>query len=311
MTDSAQQGRQELARFVRAMRDRLLPQQVGLAASPRRRAKGLLREEVAQRAGISATWYTWIEQARPTNPSLPVLARLARALNLSAVERSHLINLARPDVGASRLRSGAELPAPLVATLHGLMPFPVYVVDTCWNVIAWNAAAAELFGDFAAIEPPERNILRLLFLDSRWRSLFVDWDTVVESAVAQYRGATAMQVNDPAWQAHIATLAARSPEFARLWERQNVRDGAVWRKTIKHPEAGRLVFDYATLRPDSSYGDIQFVIYTPAVADSTETTADRACRYKPPGRHYYSLFSNITLTELVMSECFLFALASS
>src|SRR5260370_37156576 len=124
MSDSETQARQELAHFLKDRRTRISARDIGLPVSARRRASGLLREEVAQLAGISVTWYTWMEQARPTNPSMAVLKRLARTLRLSTTERAHLINLARPDLGPAVPPERLVLTVPLADTLHGLAPHP-------------------------------------------------------------------------------------------------------------------------------------------------------------------------------------------
>ncbi|HZH10423.1 MAG TPA: helix-turn-helix transcriptional regulator [Microvirga sp.] len=257
--------REELARFLKSRREKVRPAEVGIVVSPRRRAPGLLREEVAQLAGISATWYTWMEQARPTNPSLAVLTRLGHALRLDATEKAHLINLARPDLTqAIPAQAARDLPAPLLATLRGLAPHPVYVTDIYWNVMAWNEPALSLFGDFGAIAPESRNILDLLFLNAAWRRLFADWETIARGAIAQYRAQTARLHDDPACRARIARLTAASTEFAQWWPCQDVRGPATWSKTLHHPTFGRVTFDYATLRADAPDGEVQFVIYTPA-----------------------------------------------
>jgi transcriptional regulator with XRE-family HTH domain len=270
MSDSETQARRELAHFLKDRRLRISARDAGLPISPRRRAQGLLREEVAQLAGISVTWYTWMEQARPTNPSMPVLTRLARALRLSVTERAYLISLARPDLAPAAALAKPELPTPLAATLRGLTPHPAYVVDPRWDVVAWNEPAARLFGDFGKIEHAARNVLELLFLDSTWKMLFADWAIIAEAAVGQYRASAVRLRDDPAHCARIARLTERSAEFRRWWPCQDVHGAASWRKTINHPQAGMIVFDYAALRVDDAQGGLQFVIYTP-VADGVSS----------------------------------------
>src|SRR6202795_1751496 len=87
----------QLGTYLRDRRAKLDPAAFGLPAT-RRRTAGLRREEVAQRANISATWYTWLEQGRGGNPSADVLDRIAKALMLTEVEREHLflLGLGRP-----------------------------------------------------------------------------------------------------------------------------------------------------------------------------------------------------------------------
>jgi hypothetical protein len=173
------------------------------------------------------------------------------------------------------------LPAALAETLHGLAPHPAYVVDPHWDVVAWNEPAARLFGDFGKIDPAARNILELLFLDLSWRALFADWAVVAESAVGQYRASTVHLRNDSRQRARVARLMERSTEFGKWWPRQDVAGPASWRKTIRHPRAGTIVFNYAALRADDAQGGLQLVIYTPAADGVSPRRLMRLVAAKP------------------------------
>lgn len=263
--------REELSRFLRDRRARVRPEAVGLPVGRRRRAPGLLREEVAQIAGVSSTWYTWLEQARATKPSARVLDGLAKALCLNPTERRHLYRLARPDLVPNAASTEREtLPAPLHALLNGLMPHPAYVIDARWDVIAWNASAAIVFGGFEHLGPGERNILHRLLLDPDWRQLFVDWEAIVESSIAQFRAATVHLAADPGVTELVASLAKRSERFARLWRRQDVAHSRATQKKLRHRSGHVLTFNYATFSPDGADRDVRFTIYTPADRESSE-----------------------------------------
>lgn len=264
----AKARRAALAQFLKARRARIKPDDVGIAGSSRRRAQGLLREEVAQLCGISTTWYTWLEQAREANPSTRVIDRLATVLRLDRAERMHLLRLARPDLDPGRAAAiEDDVPESLRAIVSGLTINPAYVINTRADILAWNDAACALLGDFAAIAPDMRNVLRLMFSEPRWRTLFVDWDRVAETVVAQFRVAALDLAADPVSTAMIDGLRADSPEFARLWSRQDVSHGRPWRKAIAHPSAGRMDFHYASLRADGPR-DLRLTIYTAADAES-------------------------------------------
>ena len=263
--DRETKRREALGRFLRAKRQRIRPDERGVAVRRRRRAQGLLREEVAEIAGVSLTWYTWLEQARPTNPSLRVLEGLASALGLTPVERAHLFRLARPDLDPAEAGASSALSPSLIATLHGLAPHPVYASNARWDVLAWNLPATRVFGDFGALPPHERNIVHRLLLDPAWRSLFVDWEVLAEATVGQFR-ATTVHLADPALDALIARLTAQSPLFARTWERLSVAEPRACQKTLRHPTAGTLAFDYSTFRPEDAATDVRFTIYTPSDA---------------------------------------------
>jgi transcriptional regulator with XRE-family HTH domain len=264
--DSDHSRRSELGRFLRTKREALPPDQANTGLR-RRRTPGLLREEVAELAGTSLTWYTWMEQARPTRPSLRVLDGLAKALRLEPVERQHLMRLARPDLEVGH-GSGVttELPRPLEAFIEGLAPHPAYALNGRWDVIAWNRPAELVFGDFAACAPSQRNVLHRLLFDPQWRALFADWDVVVARTVAQFRAAMARHANEPWLHDFTAMLCAESPLFQALWSRRQVAPSPSLLKTLRHPRLGALNLHYATFWPASAPDDVRLTIYTPADA---------------------------------------------
>lgn len=255
----------EFAQFLRAMRERIDPSEVGLSVSSRRRAPGLLREEVAQAAGISVTWYTWMEQGRQTNPSPAVLDGLAGALRLNPAERSHLFRLARPDLQRPT-GSGdcSDLPDALSAVVMGLTPRPAYIISALWDVIAWNGAAARLLGGFDTSDPATGNVLYRIFLDPEWRRLLVDWELIARLAVGQFRAGSVHLRDDPKAVALIRTLADRSPEFEAWWTSARINELPTWTKALDHRDAGRLTFHFATFRPDGVNEHTRLIIYTPA-----------------------------------------------
>lgn len=268
--------RRALAEFLKAMRARLKPADLGLPAAPRRRAAGLLREEVAQAAGMSVTWYTWMEQGRRVNPSAQVLNGIARALRLDGAERAYLFRLARPDLRAADAGPEvATLDPPLDALLMGLAPHPAYAIDTFLDVVAWNRAAECLLGSFEGEGRLHRNVMGRLFVDPAWQELLEDWETVARSAVGQFRSMTAAHQGDARLVALVEELAQASPLFERLWRQQQVETPPAWRKTLNHAAAGRLIFDYATFRPDGAGPHLRFTIYT--AADVATADAFRAC----------------------------------
>lgn len=265
-SDPQTQRRGELASFLKARRAAIPPGSVGLRPAQRRRARGLLREEVAQRAGISPTWYTWLEQGREINPSADVLDRLADALLLTAIERTHLLTLARPAPAPSAApRFSREIPDVLTAWLAGLDQ-PGYVLNGRWDVLAWNEAACRLLGDFAAVATTDRNILRMIFLSEHWRTLFVDWEDLAASAVAQFRAETARHAGEPELLALTDALTRDSTEFARLWHGRTLDVPQVKTKRLRHAELGLIDLTYAPLRPRGVAHDLSVVVYSSRAA---------------------------------------------
>ncbi len=172
----------ELGKFLQSRRARISPEQLGLVGGPRRRVRGLRREEVAQFAGISVEYYVRLEQGRATRPSDEVLDAIARALHLTEVEQAHLRDLAR-------LRSRRREPArartttthtrvrPELAHLLAAMDqqVPALVINFRMDVLAWNRLATQLFFDFDASPPARRNLARFAFLDPASQQVFLDW----------------------------------------------------------------------------------------------------------------------------------------
>jgi transcriptional regulator with XRE-family HTH domain len=274
--------RRELAQFLKDRRARVTPTSAGVPTRARRRARGLLREEVAMIAGVGLTWYTWLEQARPIKPSVRVLGSLARALRLSDVERTHLFRLARPDLEPSPAAQLATAVSPaLQRTMDGLSPNPAYAVNAVWDVIAWNKPAELVFGDFAAIDAERRNLLHLIFCEPAWRSLLQDWDTISAFAVAQFRESTARLGGDSRFKALVGMLERDSESFRRHWRRRDVRQPAPQSKVLDHPLAGGLDLDYATFQADSDR-EVRLTIYTPLTAESARKIA--ALAVAPPRR---------------------------
>ena len=277
---TSERNRRALAQFLRTRRERALPSEYGLQVAPRRRARGLLREEVALISGVGVTWYTWLEQGREIAPSVTVLDNLARGLRLDPVERAHLFRLARPDLEpASSPHLARRLTAPLDGILAGLSPHAVYVSNTMWDVIAWNEPAKVLFGDFKRVPPEQRNLIYLLFCDAEWRNLFRDCHGIRETAVAQFRASTARLGNEPYFKSFVEMLGRASDDFRAQWRRQDVHPSTARSKILTHPKAGRLKLDYAIFRPDAEE-DVRFTIYTPA----DKPTAERISKLSKRGR---------------------------
>src|SRR6204780_4782958 len=175
-----------LGTYLKDRRAKLDPAAFGFS-STRRRTPGLRREEVAQRANISSTWYTWLEQGRGGAPSADVLERIARALMLTDVEREHLflLGLGRPpDV---RYRKDQGVTPRLQRVLDALQSSPALIRTAIWDVVAWNPAATVMLSDYGSLPPAERNILRCIFLDPRVRAAQYDWESVARYVVGAFR----------------------------------------------------------------------------------------------------------------------------
>jgi transcriptional regulator with XRE-family HTH domain len=260
--------RAELADFLRTRRAALKPGDVGLPSGGRRRTPGLRREEVAQLAGMGATWYTWLEQGREVRASLDVLESLARALRLDQAERSHLILLGRGEE-APPCKSPAERVSPTLRRLiENLGPNPAYVLGRRWDYLAWNDAAVALLGDFAALPRAARNHAWQTFTDPARREMFTDWERSSRVLVAKFRSDSARHIGDPGFESLIRALRKSSPEFSRAWDRHEVSTSGEGRKDLRHPVAGMMSFSHAVFHPAEKL-EQRLVLYTPLPENDT------------------------------------------
>jgi transcriptional regulator with XRE-family HTH domain len=259
-----------LGAYLRERRARLDPAAFGLPLT-RRRTPGLRREEVAQRAHVSATWYTWLEQGRGGAPSADVLDRISRALALNEVEREHLflIGLGRPP--ETRYRGDRAVPPHLRRVLDAFVFSPAYIRTATWDILAWNRAASAVLTDYAEIPAGERNLLRLFFLEPRMRASQTQWLHVARVLVAAFRADVARAGAGAAARGLIEELSRESPEFSALWRENEVRGAAgMVAKRIRHPEAGWLDLEYSIFAV-AGRPDLDMAVFTPA----NEETAGR------------------------------------
>jgi transcriptional regulator with XRE-family HTH domain len=234
--------RQELSDFLRSRRARVSPADVGLSVSPRRRTAGLRREEVAQLAGISVTWYTWLEQKRPIKVSSGTLDNLARVLRLDPVERIQLFQLAlrQPVVDTASQR---ETVSPLLQRVLDQTGMPALVLGRRWDVLAWNLSARAFLLDFQKVSADERNLVWLYFTDPALRSLMVDWPTRAQGVVALFRYDYGRHAGDAYFVELVQRLTAISPEFAEYWPRYDLLSMTERSAQYRHPLVGSMVAD--------------------------------------------------------------------
>jgi len=262
MTAMTDLRRSELGDFLRSRRERLTPKLVGLSSGRRRRTPGLRREEVAELAGIGVDWYIRLEQGRAVSPSITTIDALARALRLSKTEHGHLRALTR-DTGR-RVFLPETVPDPIRRLVEGLNR-PAYVTGRRWDVLAWNAAADDIFG-FSRLATADRNILVSMLIDPRGRRLFgAAWADEARRMVAQFRATHDLWAGDPAFRDLLARLRG-CPEFAAWWKAHDVRGGAAGRKSLSHHARGLLRFEYATFQANDDPA-LKLAIYTPVADD--------------------------------------------
>jgi transcriptional regulator with XRE-family HTH domain len=260
--------RADLSEFLRARRNALRPQDVGLEPGARRRTVGLRREEVALLAGVSVSWYTWLEQGRPINASLDVLDSLARVLRLDPVEREHLLMLAGLPARRPVTPGRESVPASITHLLAVLEPSPAYVLGPRWDFLAWNAPLERLYPAVAQVPPEDRNLVWAIFTEPTLRALIVDWESEARRVLSQFRADIVAIADDPAVEALVDRLMATSEEFAAWWPRHDVAGFETHRRTFAHPSAGTLVFEQQQLVPDGE-PDLRVVVHLPVDGDDS------------------------------------------
>src|ERR1700678_1068951 len=238
-----------LGTYLKDRRTKLDPAAFGIELT-RRRTPGLRREEVAQRANVSATWYTWLEQGRGGAPSADVLERIARALMLTDVEREHLflLGLGRPP--EVRYRKDEGVTPRLQRVLDALEPSPALIRTATWDVHAWNRAATVVLTDYGSLPPKQRNILRFIFLDPRVRAAQYDWESVARFVVGAFRMDAARAGAAAEVEPLVEELCRLSPEFKAMWRDNDVRSHGEGAKHIRHPVVGPMAFEYSAFAVD-------------------------------------------------------------
>jgi hypothetical protein len=272
--------RRELAAFLRSRRERLTPGDVGLPDAGRRRTPGLRREEVAQLAGVGVTWYTWLEQARDIHVSEQVLGAIARTLLLDTHERTHLFTLAGLPAPAEHVDAQAVTPE-IRAIIDKLDPFPTFVSNGRYDLLAYNRSYTVLVGDLDALPSEERNSLWLMFAKETTSRCFVDRDEARARMVAGLRAAMAEHVADPVWKCLVKRLHQASPAFAELWARHDVAQPENARKRILHRELGLLQFTHTHSWLAARAG-LRLVSYVPADDATTQALQQFAAMEPAP-----------------------------
>jgi transcriptional regulator with XRE-family HTH domain len=259
--------REELAEFLRHLRDRTTPESVGLETDPthpttrRRRTPGLRREEVSQLAGVGLSWYTWLEQGREITPSPSVLDALARVFALNGAERGHLFDLAGVPRPGDAEPYPTQAPPELAAFVQSFEPFPSFLINPRTDVLAFNPAADRVISIPRPGPDGARNLLRHLltapgpFVESRAQT--------TRMTVARFRAAHARRYDDPRFRELIEALLRESPRFRELWPRHEVLDSQSGSKTVEHAEMGTLRLLHLQSIPTSE-PELRLAQYLPA-----------------------------------------------
>jgi transcriptional regulator with XRE-family HTH domain len=239
----------------------LTPAEAGISTTGRRRTPGLRREELAVLAGISATWYTYLEQGRDVRPSIQVLGSLSKALNLDRAERAHLFRIG--GYGQGTAGHDSETTSPSTARVLTLLePAPAYITGRSYDMLAWNDAAATLFPGLAT--DPHPNLARWVFTNPMAREILVDWSTVAYDVLARLRSALGCDPHDPRLAQLIQELQDASPEAAAWWSRNDVQANHSGIKQVRHPVKGIITLEHSSFQV-SDQPEQTLVVYSASV----------------------------------------------
>ncbi|MGN9788606.1 helix-turn-helix domain-containing protein [Nonomuraea sp. ZG12] len=260
-----------LGDFLRARRDALKPQDVGLPETSRRRVKGLRREEVALLAGMSIDYYIRLEQGRESSPSPQVVEAVAGALCLDAPATAHLWRLVRPAEARTWRRARDTTVSPrLLQFMDGWSASPAFALGPALDILACNPMAAALHEGFG----PADNLARMVFADPAGREFYQEWERAAHSCVAEIRAAYGHDPDNPRIAEVVADLSERSPEFAELWARHDVKPKTQEGKHLRHPHVGDLHILFSAFTVNGAPHQ-QLVVYQAEPAGPTARAFER------------------------------------
>lgn len=267
---------QALSSFLKSKRAKIMPEDVGFPIGTRRRTPGLRREEVAQLAGVSTTWYTWLEQGRDIQVSASVLDCVAAALQLNDDEREYLYALALGS-GYSALpinEEQTEITPSLKRILKELRFCPTIISDRRCQIVGWNEAASHVFMDFDQIPAEQRNMIELLFTRKEFRRLAGNWEHFVGGFLAIFRAYYGQYVQDDWYERFIDEMKRSHPEFQYLWEQSQVSSAPDVLLEFRHARVGKMLFHLTSFQVKGNT-DLRCSVYTPAPETSTEAKLRR------------------------------------
>jgi len=267
---------QALSVFLKSKRTKLTPEAVGLPPGTRRRTPGLRREEVAQLAGVSTTWYTWLEQGRDIRMSAAVLDCIAGALRMTVDERNylHALALETGSVASGRKEERPEIRPPLRKIMDELRYCPTIVTDRRFDIVGWNDAASHVFLDFDRIPPENRNMIRLLFARQELRRLAVNWEHFVEGFLSIFRAYYGRYAEDRWYDTFLEEMLRDFPEFGPLWQKNEVKTAPEVVIEFRHAKAGNMQFHLTSLQAQGD-ADLRCSVYTPDPDSATESKLKR------------------------------------
>ena len=263
--------REALSAFLKTKRAQISPESIGLPAGTRRRTPGLRRVDVAQLAGVSTTWYTWLEQGRDIKVSTIVLDCISKALQLNNDETDYLYDLAFESNSEITIpkKDQSKLSPSLIRILDELTYCPTIITDRHFHIVGWNLAAAYVFLDFEQIPNDQRNLIHLVFTRKELKALAVNWEHFVKGFLAIFRTYYGRYLDDEWYSQFIKEMSHSHSEFQGLWQESQVSKAPDMIIEFRHAKAGKMLFNLTSLQVQGDM-DLRCSIYTPVEETDTE-----------------------------------------
>ena len=250
---------QALGDFLRSRRARVRPDNMSDAELRRRRTPGLKREEVALRAGISSEWYVKLEQGRAGSPSSATVEALVGALNLDETEAEHLRSIAS---AGRREPFEREVVPETLRQIVAELEQPAYITGERFDLLAWNDAAASLFGDMLRLNGADRNVLAWMLTSVAAREIFGErWTEEARRIVFLFRAAYDRWQGDAAFEDLVAQVRGASVPFDKWWSDHGVGAPLSGFKTLRHPTEGETRYAVASFQANDDPA-LKLALYT-------------------------------------------------
>ncbi|MBC2779124.1 helix-turn-helix transcriptional regulator [Parasphingopyxis marina] len=260
--------REELSRFLKSVRARLDPGDLGLPAGGRRRVAGLRREEVALLSGMSVTWYTWFEQGREVKPSAPMLERLCKALKLTQEEREYLFALAQHRPPPLALAPD-EMIRPAAQQMLDSLTLPAVIITEYWAVIGWNDIVTRIFRDYASYSEADRNLFKILVLGDAYREDEQTFRDMVRRLTARLKWDYSRAANAEFFEGLIEEMSEKSEMFREYWALPDVVAHFEGVHSLDVEGVGPIAFHHTSYALEEVPGQ-RLVIYTPNDPESAK-----------------------------------------
>lgn len=253
---------QELGDFLKTRRAKITPEQAGITSVGRRRTPGLRREEVATLAGISLTWYTWLEQGREIQVSEQVVQSLVKVLQLNMEESTHLYDLAQVPVPIHITPFEGAINPMLQHMIDSLEYSPTLILDSRWNIVGTNHILDKAVKLEGISHFKNENLLRLMFTNAKFMATMPEWSSVAEIMTGRFRKEFGRNIEDPWMNDFVDQLIQDSTEFTRLWALHDINSEEEHEKTFQNDKIGDVSFEETSFDVSGNM-QLKMYVFTP------------------------------------------------